>query len=264
MSRILTFTYGTVAYGLFLGAILYAIGFVTGIHVPKTVDSGPAPGLIEALVVNLLLLTLFAVQHSGMARQPFKQWLMRFLSPALERSTFVLLSSLVLCLLFWQWRPMPTVVWDAQVPILGTALLAISLSGWGLVFASTFMINHFELFGLHQVVNYLRRRDMPRTQFKTPGLYRVVRHPIYLGFIIAFWITPLMTLGHLLFASVTTGYILLGIMLEERDLTALFGDEYRQYRRRVAMLFPSFRRQAGSSKDADSVAALTVPPLIKS
>jgi methanethiol S-methyltransferase len=238
MSRLLAFIYGLVAYLIFLGTILYAIGFVTGLPVPKTIDDGAVVPLGEALVVNLLLMSLFAVQHSVMARKPFKRWWTRFVPPAIERSTFVLFASLVLILLFWQWRPIPTVIWQLDNLPLGVNMMALSLVGWVVVFASTFMISHFELFGVHQVVNNLIERDMPAARFKTPLLYRLVRHPIYLGFIIAFWATPTMTAGHLLFAAVTTAYIFVGIALEERDLIEQFGEDYRRYRRRVAMLVP--------------------------
>jgi len=238
-ARILAFLYGVIAYGLFFGTILYAIAFVTGLPiVPKTIDTGAVVPIGEALLVNVLLMTLFAVQHSVMARKGFKQWWTRFVPPAIERSTFVLLTSLALDLLFWQWRPIPTAIWQVDNPEIALALTGVSLLGWVIVFASTFMINHFELFGLHQVANDLVGRAMPAQRFKTPMLYKLVRHPIYLGFIIAFWAAPTMTAGHLLFAAVTTAYIFVGIMLEERDLTAQHGDEYRRYRQRVGMLIP--------------------------
>ena len=238
MSRILAFAYGFVSYLVFFGTILYAICFVTGLPVPKTIDTGDAGPIGEAIVINVVLMGLFAVQHSVMARKSFKRWWTRFVSPAIERSTFVLAASLLLVLLFWQWRPIPTVVWQINDIVAALALTTLSLAGWVIVFASTFMINHFELFGLHQVVNNLVGRDMPTQRFRTPMLYRLVRHPIYMGFIIAFWATPVMTIGHLLFAAVTTAYIFVGIALEERDLVAQFGDEYRRYRRRVGMIVP--------------------------
>ncbi len=240
MSRIIALFYGLAAYAVFFVTFLYAVGFVTGLGVPKTIDTGPAVPIAEAVLVNLLLMTLFAVQHSVMARQPFKRWWTRFVPQPVERSTYVLLASLALILLFWQWRPIPAVIWHVDNAQMAGVLTGLSLVGWAIVLTSTWLINHFELFGVHQVVSNLRGREMPAPTFKTPLFYRFVRHPIYLGFIIAFWATPTMTAGHLLFAAVTTAYIFVGIMLEERDLIALFGDEYRRHRQRVAMLVPSF------------------------
>lgn len=242
MTRILSFVYGLVVYVIFLGAFLYAVAFVTGFLVPKTIDVGPIVPLAEALIIDVLLMSLFALQHSIMARQGFKRWWTQFVPAAIERSTYVLLASLALILLMWQWRPIPAVVWQIIDPTIATTITGLSLFGWFLVLISTFLINHFELFGLHQVANNLAGRQMDPPRFKTPVLYKVVRHPIYLGFIIAFWAAPTMTLGHLLFAAVTTAYIFVGIALEERDLIALFGDEYRRYRDRVGMLMPFWHR----------------------
>ena len=238
MTRFIALLYGLVSYFVFFGTILYAIGFVTGLVVPKTIDIGTVVPLTEAIVVNLLLMSLFAIQHSVMARPRFKAWWTQYVPKSVERSTYVLLASLALVLLCWQWRPMPTVVWQVANPTLATAVLGLSLFGWVLVFTSTFLINHFELFGLHQVVNNLAGRPMPQARFKTPMLYNFVRHPIYLGFIIAFWAAPTMTTGRLLFAAVTTAYIFVGIFLEEHDLIEMFGDEYRRYKDRVSMLIP--------------------------
>jgi methanethiol S-methyltransferase len=238
MGRFVAFLYGLVAYLVFFGTILYAIGFVTGLGVPKTIDSGTVVPFTEALVVNILLMSLFAVQHSVMARKQFKEWWTQYVPKSVERSTYVLLASLGLVLLFWQWRPIPAVLWEITDHRIAMAITGVSLVGWVLVFASTFLINHFELFGLHQVANNLVGRDMPASRFKLPMWYKLVRHPIYLGFIIAFWVAPVMTAGHALFAAVTTGYILVGIALEERDLVELFGDDYRRYRERVSMLIP--------------------------
>jgi protein-S-isoprenylcysteine O-methyltransferase Ste14 len=238
MTRLIAFLYGVVSYFIFFGTILYAIGFVTGLVVPKTIDTGTVVPLAEAIIVNVLLMALFAVQHSVMARKQFKAWWTQYVPKPVERSTYVLLASLALVLLFWQWRPIPTVVWQVADPRTAVALLGLSFVGWVMVFASTFMINHFELFGLHQVANNLTGRPMPEMRFKTPMFYKVVRHPIYLGFIIAFWAAPTMTVGHLLFAAVTTAYIFIGIALEEHDLVETFGDEYRRYRERVSMLIP--------------------------
>ena len=238
MGRITAFLYGLVAYLIFFVTFLYAIGFVTGLAVPKTIDTGPIVAIGEALVVDILLMSLFAIQHSVMARKPFKKWATRFVPVSVERSTYVLLASLALALLFWQWRPIPALVWQITNPQIAIAALGLSLAGWLFVLFSTFLINHFELFGLHQVVINLAGRTMPEPHFKTPVIYKVIRHPIYLGFIVGFWSAPVMTAGHLLFAAVTTAYIFVGIFLEERDLIDVFGDEYRRYRQRVAMLIP--------------------------
>ena len=244
MGKLAAFLYGLVAYLTFFVTILYAIAFVTGMVVPKTIDTGTVVPLTEAIVVNVLLMSLFAVQHSVMARPQFKRWWTRFVPAAVERSTFVLFASLALLLLFWQWRPIPAVVWQVGNPQIAISLLGLGLVGWVLVFASTFLINHFELFGLHQVTNNLAGKPMPTIRFKTPALYKLVRHPIYLGFIIAFWATPVMTAGHLLFAAVTTAYIFVGIALEEHDLVTVFGDEYRRYRQRVSMIVPFVGRSS--------------------
>jgi protein-S-isoprenylcysteine O-methyltransferase Ste14 len=244
-TRLLTLCYGGLAYLIFFGTFLYAVGFVSGYVVPKTVDTGSTtvePGstssLTTALLVNLVVMSIFAVQHSGMARQGFKKLFTRFASPAIERSTYVLLASLSLILLYWLWQPMPMVVWNIEAPVLAGVVTAGGFLGWLIVLYSTFLISHFELFGLTQVVTHFAGRVAEPMKFKTPGLYRLIRHPIYLGFIIAFWSTPMMTLGHLLFAAVTTAYIFVGIYLEERDLVAMFGQEYRRYREKVAMLVP--------------------------
>jgi len=238
VARSLVLAYGGGAYLVFLGTFLYAIGFVTQFVVPKTIDKGAAGPPVQALIVNLALLSLFAVQHSGMARQGFKRLFTRFATPAIERSTYVLLASLTLILLFWQWQPIAGVVWRIETPALAQAATAGGFLGWLIVLYSTCLISHFELFGLTQVISHFFGRIAQPIRFKTPGLYRFIRHPIYLGFIIAFWSTPVMTPGHMLFAAVTTTYIFVGIWLEERDLVALFGEEYRRYKARVAMLLP--------------------------
>ena len=238
MSRLIALVYGLLSYAFFFVTFLYALCFVENFVVPKTIDSGAASPITEAVIVNLVLMSLFAIQHSVMARRQFKQWWTRFVPKSVERSTYVLFATLALALLCWQWRPMPTVIWRVENPNLANVLVCLSLGGWLIVLTSTFLINHFELFGLHQVANNLTGRAMPAPRFRTPLFYQFVRHPIYLGFIIAFWAAPVMSAGHLLFAGVTTAYIIVGILLEERDLVDMFGDDYRRYRQRVSMLLP--------------------------
>jgi protein-S-isoprenylcysteine O-methyltransferase Ste14 len=238
MARFTAFLYGLLSYAIFFVTFLYAVGFVSGLVVPKTIDNGVAGPVTQALVVDLLLMSVFAIQHSVMARRGFKQWWTRFVPKSVERSTYVLFASLALALLLWQWQPIPQIVWRIANPQLAMAVLGLSFLGWLTVLTSTFLINHFELFGLHQVTNNLVGRPMSAPVFRSPLFYKFVRHPIYLGFVIAFWAAPVMTLGHLLFATVTTAYIVVGILLEERDLVDMFGDQYRHYRERVPMLVP--------------------------
>jgi methanethiol S-methyltransferase len=238
LGRVLALFYGIATYAVFFVTFLYAVGFVTGLVVPKTIDDGSSSPLSEALLVNMLLLSAFAIQHSVMARPGFKRWWTKFVPQPIERSTYVLAATLCLALLLWQWRPIPTVVWHIENPNIAIAVTGLSLTGWLIVLTSTFLINHFELFGLHQVANNLTGKSMPIPRFYTPLFYKFVRHPIYLGFIIAFWAAPTMTIGHLLFAAVTTAYIFVGILLEERDLIAVFGDDYRRYKDRVSMIIP--------------------------
>ena len=239
MTRIASIGFGLIAYVIFLVAFLYMIGFVSGAVVPKNIDTGSAVPAIQAVIINLLLLSLPALQHSVMARRTFKQWWTGFIPKPIERSVYVLLASLILLLLAWQWCPIPAIVWNVADPNAAMALSGLSLVGWLIVLFSSFQIDHFELFGLQQAfANRSVGAVAPPPRFETPFVYRLVGRPIYLGFIIAFWSTPTMTVGHLLFAVVTTTYIFLGASLEERDLIALFGDQYRQYRERVAMLVP--------------------------
>jgi methanethiol S-methyltransferase len=242
MARIIALLYGSIVYLFFLVTFLYTIGFVEGIPGIKTIDSGPTDRVWIAVIINVLLLGLFAVQHSVMARQGFKRWWTRFVPSSVERSTFVLAASLAVALLLWQWRPIPAIVWAVDNARGRTVLYLLSALGWGILLTSTFLINHFEL-GLQQVFNYWRGVRFNSPAFKTPALYRYVRHPLYLGFIVAFWATPRMTQGHLLFAVATTAYIFVGIFFEERDLIAHFGDEYRRYRQRVPMILPFLSRR---------------------
>lgn len=252
MKKALVFGYGLVAYAAFFVTILYAIGFVGNLWVPKGIDSGTPVGLGETLLVNLGLLGLFAVQHTIMARPAFKRAWTRVVPKSMERSTFVLASSLILLALFWQWRPVPTVVWKVDSPAATTMFWAVHWLGWALVFASTFIIDHFDLFGLRHVTLYARGREYTPPKFQVASLYRIVRHPIMLGFLLAFWAAPTMTVGHLIFALATTGYILIGIQFEERDLRRAHGAGYDAYRSKVPMLVPRLGVTYSPTREGDT------------
>lgn len=238
MGRVLAFVYGVVSYVIFFVTFLYAIGFVGNLIVPKSIDSGEPALVSQALLINVLLLGLFAIQHSVMARPAFKRWWTRFVPQPVERSTYVLLASLALILLFWQWRPLTDIVWNVENPVGRNILWALFFLGWVTVLVGTCLINHFDLFGLRQVYLYQRGEEYTNLTFRTPFLYKIVRHPIMLGFIIAFWSTPHMTSGHLMFALVTTAYIVIAIQLEERDILSMHGTAYEEYRKQVSMLLP--------------------------
>ena len=238
----ISLVYGAGVYVFFLVTFCYAIAFAGNLWVPKTIDSGTATGVAEAVLVNFALLMVFGLQHSIMARRSFKRWWTTIVSPAVERSTFVLASTLALALLLWQWRPIAEpVIWRVENPTAVLAVWVVFWLGWAILLLATFLINHFELFGLRQVFSRLVGREIPESEFRTPFIYRYVRHPIYLGFLLGFYAAPVMTAGHLLFAIGATGYILVGIWFEERDLIAQFGERYRQYRNQVGMLLP-FRK----------------------
>jgi protein-S-isoprenylcysteine O-methyltransferase Ste14 len=239
MGAFFSVVYGLVAYAAFLASFLYAVGFIGNIVVPKSIDTGEPVPLAEALIVNLALLGIFAVQHSVMARRSFKRWWTGIVPLAVERSTFVLAASLLLALLLWQWRPIAEpVVWRVDNIVGVQVIWAVFWLGWAVLFISSFLINHFELFGVSQVFANATGRKLPEPEFRTPLFYRYVRHPLYLGFLMGFWAAPVMTAGHLLFALACTGYILVGIWFEERDLVAQFGERYRRYRDQVGMLLP--------------------------
>lgn len=251
MSRLLALLYGIICYAVFFVTFLYAAGFVAGLGVPKHIDNGAAGAFATSLAVDLALLGLFAVQHSVMARPAFKRWWTRFVPPPVERSTYVLFSSLALVALFWFWRPLSPMLWNIEHETARMALYGLSALGWLLVLTGSFLINHFDLFGLKQVWQYGRDTSTQGEHlFVTRAFYRIVRHPLMLGFLIAFWATPTMSLGHLLFALMTTGYIIVAVkFLEERDLIAVYGDTYRDYQRRVPMLLPLPKRGRALSGD---------------
>ena len=257
MSKILALLFGVVAYLLFFGTFLYAIGFVGNVGVPKSIDVGPASPVWTAVIIDAALLLAFAVQHSVMARQWFKKGWTKVVPWTVERSTYVVMASLVLALVLWQWRPITNVIWDVSGTWAGPVLGVTFWIGWAILFVTTFLINHFELFGLAQVWNYFRGHEHQPPTFRAPMFYKFVRHPLYLGFLIAFWSAPRMTAGHLLFSAATTGYILLAITFEERDLVHFHGEAYRQYRLRTPMLIPFLggRSKAAQGGEASSQAA---------
>ena len=242
MKKLCAFIYGVTSYAIFFATFLYAIAFIGNFGVPRTLDGPVDTPFGLALAIDLGLLGLFALQHSGMARPGFKRWWTKIVPEAVERSTYVLLSSLALILIFWQWRPLGGVLWDIQDPAGQIAMYTVYALGWGLVLFSTFLINHFDLFGLRQVYLNLRNKPYTHLPFATPLLYRIVRHPLYVGWIMVMWATPLMTAAHVVFAAGCTGYILIAIQLEERDLIDFHGEDYKAYRRRVPMLIPSLSR----------------------
>lgn len=237
MKRIAFLLFGVVSYACFFFTILYAIGFVENMIVPKGIDDGPEGAAGTAILINVLLLGLFAVQHTIMARTSFKAWWTKIIPQPIERSIFVLLSSLLLLLTFWQWRPMTAIVWELPEP-LGYAILGVSFAGWAMVFYATFLIDHFDLFGLRQVVLFYLGKEVTDAPFVTPVLYKYTRNPLMLGFLIAFWASPSMTQGHLLFAAVTTAYVLVGIQFEENTLKGILGEDYIKYRARTSMIIP--------------------------
>ena len=238
MGRTLIFLYGIVSYSVFFSSFLYSIGFLENRIVPKSIDSGEPVAFGHAIMTNGLLLVLFAIQHSVMARGAFKRWWTRLVPEPIERSTYVLLSGLLFFLLFWQWQPITGTVWSIENPTGGAVLTAFFWAGWALVVISSFLVNHFDLFGLRQIYLHIKGKEYTHLGLKTPMLYKLVRHPIMLGYVIAFWSTSHMTLGHFIFAGAMTLYILIGIRLEERDLASIHGAAYEEYRKKVSMLLP--------------------------
>jgi methanethiol S-methyltransferase len=243
-ARLVAFIYGLACYAISFVTLLYTIGFIGNFVVPKSIDAASIVPLGQAILVNVGLLGLFCIQHSAMARREFKTWWTTIVPKPVERSTYILFSSLCLITLFYFWQPLGITIWNVENPILCNLLYTLFGLGWLLVFVSTFLINHFDLFGLRQVYLYLRGKDYTSLNFVTPSAYNYVRHPLYVGLLFAFWFTPTMTVAHLVFAVITTAYILVGLQLEERDLVAIYGQAYADYRDRVPMLIPFSRRKA--------------------
>ena len=240
MARIGSFIYGVLSYALFLAVFVYAIGFIGGFVTPTMLDAAPSRPLVEALAIDLGLLAAFAIQHSGMARPAFKRWWTKFVPEPIERATYTLVSSLLMVVLFWAWQPIGGVIWKLDGPA-ATAMIGVYLFGWALLLYATFLIDHFDLFGLKQVWRRLFDQPHREPQFRTPSLYKIVRHPLYVGWLVIFWAAPVMTVAHLVFAIMTTAYILIAIQLEERDLEAAIGAPYVEWKRRTPMLVPGLK-----------------------
>jgi len=253
MKRIAYFIYGTFCYLFFLGIFLYAIGFLGNVGVPTTIDGAPRIPFGLALTINVVLLGIFAVQHSVMARQEFKRWWIQYVPQPIERSTYVLFTNIALALLFYAWQPMGGEMWTIHDSLGQGLMYGLFAIGWGIVLAATLMINHFDLFGMRQVWFHLRKQEYTPLQFKTPALYRAVRHPLYVGWLLVFWSTPTMTVAHLAFALMTTIYILMAIQWEEKDLVAAHGKAYQEYRRHVPMLIPRFFKKGPKSQESQPV-----------
>lgn len=254
MKRFSIFLFGVISYAAFFLTFCYAIGFVERVIVPKDINSGSPAPFWQAILVNSLMLSAFVVQHTIMARPAFKRWFTQFVPRSMERSIFVLAASSILAFTFWQWQPLPEVVWQVNEPLSAFLFTAISWMGWGMVLLSSFLINHFDLFGLRQVWLQMVNKTYTTSTFRLTSLYKFVRHPLMLGFLLAFWSTPVMTQGHLLFAILTTGYILMGIQFEERDLIREHGEAYRRYREAVPMLLP-YRGDGSERMPAPQMAA---------